>query len=142
MKLVCATINDKNDWETHMILYNWGYENYCVVRPDNVFKIPVISGESDYITAGCEAAVFLTEKDEIVEIEYQIPKFIYAPAYLGQTVGSVRCTIESEVTELDVKLTESLELDESVLLNFWEQLKWSWYYYNEHSGNVTFVPMY
>lgn len=142
MKLVCVTISDSNDWNDHSNIYDWGYTKYQLVCLEDEFKIPVISGERAYVTAKCDELVFLADKDENIQKVFNIPKFIYAPVLEGQVVGTVRCFTEKRCMEREVRLTESVEIDESVPLGFWEQLKWSWYYYNEHSGNIPFVPMY
>ena len=142
MKLICVTISDRNDWVDHCNIYDWGYSEYKLICLDDEFEIPVISGEQAYVNAKCDMSTFVADNDESVRKEYNIPKFIYAPVTEGEKIGTVRCVAGNMCVEQDVKLTESVEIDETVPLGFWEQLKWSWYYYNEHSGNIPFVPRY
>ena len=49
---------------------------------------------------------------------------------------------EDEVYEYQIISTENIDIDETIKLSFWGRLKWSWYYYNDHSGQVQFIPRY
>lgn len=140
MKLVCVTISDKNDWQDHISLYDWGYGNYKLLNIGRSFEIPVISGDELFVTALCENVRMLVKSDDNVEVVYNIPKFIYAPANVGEKIGIVQCRTDNYAAEYDIVLDESVGDDTSIPLSFWEKIKWSWYYYNRHSGNIPYLP--
>ena len=139
MDLICVTISDRDDWNDHTRLYDWGFSEYMLVNITKNFDIPVISGVYDNVTAICDNIKILCKKDEEITIEYYLPDFVYAPVYQGQQLGSIKL---NEDCEFKLIASNSVEMDNTVPLNFWEQIKWSWYYFNEHSGYIPFLPRY
>lgn len=55
-QLIAVTINDRNDWQDHKALYDYGFERYeerCLVQAGKtVTKIPLLSGENAPLMAG------------------------------------------------------------------------------------------
>lgn len=142
MELICVTISDRNDWEDHKSLYDWGYDEFCITDLSEEFSIPVISGDKDVVTAVCVSSKILTEESESLQISFFLPEFVYAPIYAGEKIGSVVISTDNNSVEYFITATEAVMTDESVPLSFWEQIKWSWYYYNGHSGYIPFIPRF
>ncbi len=140
MELICVTISDKDDWNDHKSLYDWGYSEADLIDLSQNFDIPVVSGEMDSVSAKCESSSVIVMDD--YDVSYNLPKFVYAPVSVGERIGSIVITTEDEVYEYMIIATECIDVDESIPLSFWEQLKWSWYYYNGHSGHIPFIPRY
>ena len=136
MRLICVTINDGNDWKDHTALYNWGFENFSLLESQSVINVPVISGVDSEVKAVCDEIKIFYEKSSPPEIKYYIPDFIYAPVKYGDVIGRVEIINGDCVTVNEIFASETVDLDSSVPLTFWEQLKWSWYYFNKHSNYI------
>ena len=141
MELICVTISDKDDWNDHMTLYDWGYSNNELIDLSQDFTIPVISGTKNEVKVFCEQKYFMLKKKPY-EIHYDLPELVYAPVSIGDCVGCVNVITEDEVYKYQIISTENIDIDETIKLSFWERIKWSWYYYNDHSGQVQFIPRY
>ncbi len=124
LKLICVTISDPDDWNTHATLYDWAFENYIAqeLSIDNR-NIELISGMSDTIEVGTiEKPVILLPKDSIFSLVIELPTFLYAPVYENSVVGKLTLTVGEElVGESEIVALESAELDEEIKLNFWER---------------------
>jgi len=136
MSLICVTINDGNDWKDHSTLYDWGFDNYSLIKSQSVFNVPVISGIKSEVRAISDEVKVLCDKDTSPEVKYYIPEFLYAPVTYGDVIGRVEIINGENVTVNYIYADETVDLDNSVPLTLWEQIKWSWYYYNKHSNYI------
>lgn len=132
MRLVCVTLNAPDDWNDHSTLYNWAFENYQFVRPvekgQTIADVPVISGISDTVGAVAEedAKLLLNKADE-VELEINLPKFIYAGTISEKNAGSISILVNGEkIRDIGLKFVGDTKVDESERLTFWERVKWRW----------------
>lgn len=124
MPLIIVTINDRNDWEDHMKLFDWGFENFelkkIAVPGETSYEVPVISGETDTVTVSAaeDLNVLITEGEEL-EIKIFLPEFIFAPVRCGDIIGSIKVTINGETAgETELICTENSEVDKQNTLNF------------------------
>jgi len=140
MELICVTISDRDDWSDHKSLFDWGYSEFALTDLSPIIAVPVISGDKETVRAVCERSDILTDKN--CDISINLPQFVYAPVSIGEQIGSVCINTEDEACEYKIIAAESVDVDEAVPLNFWEQLKWAWYYYNGHTGHIPFIPRY
>lgn len=103
LTFVCVTLNDRNDWNDHIALYNYGFENYaCVECDDSTFylDVPCVGGESDNITLtgekGKSVVVADDEKDKVQRTVYA-DSFLYAPVKAGEELGRVEYTFDGRI---------------------------------------------
>ena len=92
MTLICVTLSAPDDWEDHMSLYDWGYENWqrCRLAGNEYVSVPVIGGDSpaaQVLPAG-ELSVLCRSGDE-VSYRYELPRFAFAGFRAGETAGRV-----------------------------------------------------
>ena len=95
VRLVAVTLNAPSDWDDHIKLYNYGFQNTVnKVFDDRGFKISlnVYNGEESGVI-GCGATCFdrnFKIGDEAkVERKMEIPEKIEAPIERGQIIGKV-----------------------------------------------------
>ncbi len=98
LTLICVTLDDKNDWNDHISLYNRGFSSYgCYKSADSGFvsKVPVAGGESDYVQVrGEKDCELVLPKNELDNIERRIilDSFLFAPVKQGEKVGEIEYT--------------------------------------------------
>lgn len=96
--MICVTLNDRNDWNDHMAMYDYGFEMTKNVEPDipEDLSMNLAGGETDrlLLTAGdkpVEITVFSADKKDF---EYQVisAPFVYAPVRAGDEVAQLSIT--------------------------------------------------
>lgn len=103
LTLVCVTLNDKNDWNDHISLYDYGFSKlacYETSDKDFVADIPCVGGTSDSVTVAGERnrsiVVAADDKDKIIRKIY-CDSFLYAPIKDNQTIGRIDYIIDNKV---------------------------------------------
>jgi len=131
-RLICVTLSAPDDWNDHTALYDWGFAHYryhgLVAAGELFATVPVISGVSDQVALIAEEALSLlvSPEDEVTLIAHT-PRFVYANVRAGEQAGTLYAQVNGE-TVLEVRLLygETVDLDETIRLDFWEELKWQW----------------
>ena len=100
--LICVTLDDKNDWNDHISLYEYGFSQRAAYQsPDSAFaaEVPVVGGEKSSVTVMGDRDFRLTvsaeDKDKI-ERKVLLDRFLYAPVREGQQVGRIEYTLRGE----------------------------------------------
>ena len=117
---ISVTLDAPSDWNDHSAMLNFGYERlervYFAEEYDHVYKIPVIGGESDYITvANTEGADVIMKKGENSPEEHiKLVRYALAPINQGDILGEIIYTIDGkEMARLPIVATESVKKKES-----------------------------
>ena len=83
MTLVCVTLNDSDDWNDHIGLYDWAGANhklYTLSSRRSLGSLPVISGEKSSALLQLAGDVRLLHgSGDQAEIKISLPRFVYAP---------------------------------------------------------------
>lgn len=89
--LVAVTLNDKNDWQDHQTLLDYGFENSKTVNvtPEIPETLSVISDENLAVKLKCDSAEIGVSLDDSLTYNVVLPKFVYPPIDVGDTVGYV-----------------------------------------------------
>ena len=130
--LVCVTLSAPDDWNDHAALYDWGFARYkyhAPIRAGDVYvTVPVISGLQDQVDLVAEMNLsLLVSPDDVVTIDANVPRFVYAEVRAKQEAGRVIVSVNGEpALETRLLFAESVCLDESNRLGFWEELRWRW----------------
>lgn len=102
LTLVCVTLNDRNDWNDHTALYNYGFEQFsCYETSDKAFcvDVPCVGGESDTVTVCGEKSEAIVipakDKNKVVRKIY-IDSFLYAPVKENETVGRIEYLLDNK----------------------------------------------
>jgi len=123
MSIVCVTLNDRNDWEDHIRLYDWGFENFGRAEFSESFTIPVVSGVSGEVTVSADRKLCATVSgSDLVETKITLPHFVYAPVAEGEAAGRAAIYVNgTEVCAADLTFDCGVALDDAVLLTPWER---------------------
>lgn len=98
-RLIAVTINDRNDWQDHCALFDYGFSTYemRIVADITQLRVPVVGGASAYALAGLrEPCRYPLRDEEAVEVEYRIPAFVYPPIIAGARAGDIVVLVDGE----------------------------------------------
>ncbi len=93
--LIAVTLNDRNDWNDHKALYDYGFS--CVEKVDLTaqntgYEVPVVGAKEQSIVAvpknDCEVALIQGSRENIQE-KINLPRFVYAPIRQGEILGTM-----------------------------------------------------
>ena len=117
---ISVTLDAPSDWNDHSAMLNLGYESLeriCFAEEyDHVYKVPVIGGESEYITvANTEGADAIIQKGKYSPEEHiKLVRYTVAPINQGDILGEIIYTVEGkEMARLPIVATESIKKKES-----------------------------
>lgn len=133
MRLICVTISDPNDWENHRKLYDRCFAEYRYVPlPGSGWdRVDVICGTKSHARLVCDMQGLVLPNTGEVHISVQLPRFIFAPALYGATVGSVDVYTEGiEPQNIPISLGETVTMDSTQLFSKWELFKRAWFMAN------------
>lgn len=102
LTFVCVTLNDRNDWNDHIALYNYGFSQLACVECDDsdyYLEIPCTGGDDESIsvtgTKGKNVVVPFDKKDNVERTVYA-DNFLYAPVKDGDVVGRIEYTLDGK----------------------------------------------
>lgn len=117
LMLVCVTMNDRNDWDDHIKLYNYGFDNYFSENSNDsefMAEIPCVGGTVDTVDVVGEKdiSVVLPAKDKSkLERKVYIDSFLYAPIAKNQTVGKIDYIVDgNRVASVNVISADNVEI--------------------------------
>ena len=92
-RFACVTLNDPDDWNDHMRLYELAFENWSnrlVVGREERYEIPVSGGGESAAEAAPERElrVFAARGEELEAVR-EIPRFTFAPVRAGECAGRI-----------------------------------------------------
>lgn len=130
-QFVCVTISDPNDWDDHTRLLDWAFEEYEyreITGAETAYALPVLSGADELCTAVPERPVSLfLKKDTPVDMQVNLPRYVFAPVARGSAAGSLTITPEGgEAVEVPLVYDTDVSLDFSVRLTFGERFGRAW----------------
>lgn len=101
MTLVCATLNDGNDWNDHMALLDYGFANYhmeTAVPAGQVLASVLVQGGTavSIPLAASEELCYPLTGEESLKVVARVPLSIPAPVVPGQAVGEVCAYLEDQ----------------------------------------------
>ncbi|MBQ6142949.1 MAG: D-alanyl-D-alanine carboxypeptidase [Clostridia bacterium] len=103
VRLICVTLNAPNDWDDHMSLYNFGFENTVLKKFCDVgFKISVPLKNSSEGNLECEcnsefSAVFKKGDELKITRQVEIPDVLELPIERGQILGKVVYYLDGKI---------------------------------------------
>jgi len=127
MTLIAVTLDDPDDWDDHIALYEYGFENYTAVTPtDEDHSIRVMGGTADDVKlySNDTQPLVVPKKDgDSIKTQVFLPPFVYAPTEEGTVAGKVVYTLNGSVIgESPLYYSESVAYDDRKR-GFFEWLK-------------------
>ena len=95
VRLIAVTLNDSDDWNDHLKLYDYGFaqlQNVTLLSAQKTFLMPVVGGTKDQITLIPETdviAALLPQSQKRVTYTLFLPHFLYAAVPEGKCVGEI-----------------------------------------------------
>lgn len=129
--LICVTLNDKNDWQDHISMYEYGFKQVKLVTPeipDNI-TADVAGGVNDSILLAVnEVPEICTVGNSESGYTYKVkaPPFLYAPFEENQQAGMLEISTDGrKICEIPLFTAESCEMKKSPKKEkgFFEKLK-------------------
>ena len=127
MTLVCVTLGAPDDWNDHIKLYDFGFENYkeiSFLHDDFSLDIPIISAEeSVYSIAPEEDICIFTEADAIVKARFELPRLVFAGGIEGEKAGVIKVFVNGKLAEEEnLVYTDNVKRDLDQKLSLWERI--------------------
>lgn len=126
VKLVCVTLNAPNDWDDHINLYNYGFENTLektFEEKNFTTQIKVTGSEKTEIPAGIleNFSVSLKKGQEnAIKREICLEKTHKAPIEKGQILGKVIYSLEDKpIGESSIVALEGAKSSQTAKKSFW-----------------------
>lgn len=112
--LICVTLNDPNDWQDHINMYEDAFSRITPIEIDIGALSEAVAGSStEKISVRCsEKIVYPAADGKAPEFSFNIvmPPFLYAPVNSGDCVGKVQVTADGALFgEYDLCAEESAE---------------------------------
>lgn len=130
--LICVTLNDPNDWNDHMQLYDYGFSQ---VQPVTL-EIPevhqqLLNGVQEQISLKIENPVVIgATKQNISGIDYKIllAPFSYAPVKEGEELGKLEYYFNGiKICSLPLlaenAVAEKIIPEKNAIMKFWDKLQ-------------------
>ncbi len=96
-RLICVTLNDKNDWADHLALYDYGFscaDPYTVPLPADL-SLPIEGGEATGVFVYAKKPLTLTAwngRPAEITVTVLLPPFLTAPIAKGEVLGALQYT--------------------------------------------------
>ena len=92
ISLICVTLNDKNDWDDHMKMYDYGFSRVKSqeLYSDEIYHLTVVGGVEESVPVKAEGSIIIGDDGKVmnkISSEIVIMPFAYANIKLGDKVG-------------------------------------------------------
>ena len=127
-RLICVTMNDRDDWNDHKMLMEKGFADFAVQKIVSsgmcLGTIPVISGETGSVELrAVEDFFYALSPTETPQIVLPKPEFVYAPVAEGQHAGfAYVCLNGKAVGKIPLVYGNTIEQETVKEPSFWEKL--------------------
>ena len=107
--MICVTLNDGDDWNDHISLYNECDKMYQKKDIRDIINIDVVGGDKNTVSASYSAEIHVLNP-QLVTVECYYFPFLYAPVEKGSEIGRVIIKFkEKEVASVPIAAEESVE---------------------------------
>lgn len=119
ISLICVTLNDKNDWQDHINVYDYGYS---VLQPlelssDEIFAVPVAGGTENTVPVNTEEHILIGDDGKTankISSEIILPPFVYSNKKLGDKIGEIRYFYDGRyIDSIPLKAMKNIEYKET-----------------------------
>ena len=125
LTLIAVTLDDRDDWNDHAALYDYGFENYAALSLyGESFTAAVVGGREDAVSLYVEETVAVIPKSSAAPDQSVIlPSFLYAPVKEGETVGKVIYTLNGVmIAETNLRAAQNVAYNDDKR-NFFTYIK-------------------
>lgn len=116
-RLICVTLNDKNDWNDHIALYEYGFGQVetCNLELPQSFEIDIVGAEKQKLTlsAAAEPVTITSAEGDLSDFSFEMlsAPFVYAPVMQGEEAAQLRILYrDREVSRIPLYASEDCEI--------------------------------
>lgn len=123
--LIAVTLNDRNDWEDHTSLYEYGFSKvHSQAFSKKTITQSVVGGAKDFVKLNIEGKSFITNsKKDKITLKILVDPFAYAPINKGDRAGLVLyCKNGRVIDKSTIYYDENIEY-KTTQSGFWEFIK-------------------
>jgi len=126
--LICVTLHDRNDYNDHAALYDYGFSSFATVvlaeEGETVAHVPVAGSLVPFVPLVAEGrAACLLGSGEAVERRLELPQTLTAPLKAGERVGEAVYTLNgAEIARVSLLAAQSRGDNIAPPKTFWEYL--------------------
>ncbi len=127
VRLVAVTLNAPSDWDDHMKLYDYGFENtISKTFDDQNINLTIKVDNSDTDTLELNSSTWFSktfkkgDENKVIR-EIELPEFCQAPIQKGQIIGKVNYHINGKIIGSN-DLTASKNIEAKPIHNFWSKV--------------------
>ena len=127
-RLICVTMNDRDDWNDHKTLMEKGFADFTVKQivyaGQFLGALPVISGENTEVQLlAKEDFSYALSPEEEPCIILSKPDFVYAPVAEGQSAGFAYVTLNGKtIGKIPLVYGKTIEQQTVKEPSFWEKI--------------------
>lgn len=129
--LICVTLNDKNDWQDHIAMYNYGFKQVHLLDYElpECFSSDVVGGDVSSINMKSENTIpicTLNLNKEDFSFKVKSAPFLYAPIDEGKQTGTLEITYKNRsVAETPLFAAQSCEYKKAPKKqkNLWQKIR-------------------
>ncbi len=87
--LIAVTLNDKNDWQDHINMLDFGFENLedTLIFPKCSNKLPILASTENYVELEFEPLNIGVGAQDNIEYKVFLPQVVTAPIKSGEVIG-------------------------------------------------------
>jgi len=118
LRLIAVTLDDGDDWDDHMALYDDAFSHYTLYTPDSyvTYYASVVGGETDQaalcIPKDSSFVIPAPSADRIRQTVY-LPSFVYAPLKRGDTISRIVYTFDDKkIAEVPLRSADTIDYDD------------------------------
>ncbi|MGN1086367.1 MAG: D-alanyl-D-alanine carboxypeptidase family protein [Porcipelethomonas sp.] len=95
ISMICVTLNDKDDWNDHIKLYDYGFSRLekSELTSDEIIQAEVAGGTEEKIPVKVEGSITIGTDgmaENRITTELSLSPFVYAPVNVGDTLGELK----------------------------------------------------
>ena len=114
LTLIAVTLDDRNDWNDHTALYDYGFDHLKAVQPsvdipDSVCVVGGTGDTADLSVTDDSPLIIPADQADFVQSTLILPAFFYAPIQQGEETGRLIYTLNGEaVAEKPITFADSV----------------------------------
>lgn len=129
IRLVAVTLNAPNDWDDHIKLYDYGFENTInKTFDDQNINLSIKVDDSDTDTIELNSSTWFSktfkkgDENKVIR-EVELPEFCVAPIKKGQIIGKVVYHIDGKIIGYnDLIASKDIDAKPKPMYSFWSKV--------------------
>lgn len=116
ISLICVTLNDRNDWDDHSRMYDYGFSllSKHELLSDEIYPLNIVGGEEETIPVKAQGSIAIGDDGKLlnkISSEIIMPPFMYAGVKTDEKVGEMRWYYDGRyIGSLDITAMKNAEV--------------------------------